>query len=156
MVDRQATSSAHPPLGLQWRSNTFFIVLTVGMGAFVDFFLYALLVPVLPFMLKDRVGVPDDHIQTTISNLLAIYAAASVIMSPIAGFLADKFSSSRQLPFVCGLILLLLATVLLAVGQSIAVLAIARFLQGASGGVVWTIGMAISMFSSQIGNICLY
>lgn len=143
MVDRQATSSAHPPLGLQWRSNTFFIVLTVGMGAFVDFFLYALLVPVLPFMLKDRVGVPDDHIQTTISNLLAIYAAASVIMSPIAGFLADKFSSSRQLPFVCGLILLLLATVLLAVGQSIAVLAIARFLQGASGGVVWTIGMAI-------------
>ncbi|KAF2855640.1 MFS general substrate transporter [Plenodomus tracheiphilus IPT5] len=143
MVRRQSRDSSPPPLGLRWRSNTFFIVLTVGIGAFVDFFLYALLVPVLPFMLKDRIGVPDDQIQSTISNLLAIYAAASVIVSPITGILADKFASRRQLPFVCGLVLLLLATVLLAVGQSVAVLAIARFLQGASGGVVWTIGMAI-------------
>lgn len=39
--------------------------------------------------------------------------------------------------------MLVCATVLLAVGQSVAVLAIARFLQGASGGVVWTIGLAI-------------
>lgn len=143
MVRKPGADGASLPLGVRWRSNTFFIVLTVGMGAFVDFFLYALLVPVLPFMLKDRIGVPDDRIQSTTSNLLAIYAVASVIMSPIAGFFADKFSSNRQLPFVCGLILLLFATVLLAVGQSVAVLAIARFLQGASGGVVWTIGMAI-------------
>ncbi|KAI8942428.1 hypothetical protein NX059_000500 [Plenodomus lindquistii] len=143
MVETRGRNGSSPPWGLQWRSNTFFIVLTVGMGAFVDFFLYALLVPVLPFMLKDRIHVPDDKIQSTISNLLAIYAAASVAMSPIAGFLADKFASRRQLPFVCGLILLLLATILLAVGQSVPVLALARFLQGASGGVVWTIGMAI-------------
>lgn len=132
-----------PPWGLRWRSHTLFIVLTVGMGTFVDFFLYALLVPVLPFMLRDRIGVPDHQIQRTISGLLAIYAAASGILSPIAGLLADKYASRRQLPFVCGLVFLLLATILLALGQSVAVLAIARFLQGASGGVVWTIGMAI-------------
>jgi MFS family permease len=39
--------------------------------------------------------------------------------------------------------MLVFATVLLAVGQSVAILAVARFLQGASGGVVWTIGLAI-------------
>jgi MFS family permease len=113
------------------------------MSAFTDLFLYGLIVPVLPFMLKDRVNMPDSQIQSTISNLLAIYAAASVAASPIAGILADKFSNSRQLPFVLGLLMLVCATVLLAVGQSVAVLAVARFLQGASGGVVWTIGLAI-------------
>jgi MFS family permease len=132
-----------PPRGLKWRAHTFFIVFTVGMGAFVDLFLYGLIVPVLPFLLKDRIGLPDSEIQDTISNLLAIYAAASCAASPIAGILADKFSKSRQLPFLLGLILLLLSTILLALGRSVAVLAIARFLQGASGGVVWTIGIAI-------------
>lgn len=143
MLDRLVTSGSKPPKGLKWRSNTVFIVFTVGMGAFTDLFLYGLIVPVLPFMLKDRVGLPGSQIQGTVSNLLAVYAAASVAASPIAGILADKFSNSRQLPFALGLVMLVFATVLLAVGQSVCALALARFLQGASGGVVWTIGLAI-------------
>lgn len=94
-------------------------------------------------MLQDRVHIPNSQIQSTISNLLAIYAAASMVVSPIAGILADRLSSSRQLPFLLGLVLLLLATILLAVGATVPVLAAARFLQGASGGVVWTIGIAL-------------
>ncbi|RMZ72702.1 membrane transporter [Pyrenophora seminiperda CCB06] len=137
--------SSTPPLGLRWRSHPLFIIFTVGMGAFVDLFLFGLIVPVLPFLLKDRIHVPDSQIQGTISTLLAVYAAASCAASPIAGILADKFSSSRQLPFLLGLVLLLSSTILLALGQSVTVLAIARFLQGASGGVVWTIGIAIIM-----------
>jgi MFS family permease len=143
MLKRLGFSRSAPPKGLKWRSNTYFIVFTVGMGAFTDLFLYGLIVPILPFMLKDRVNMPDSQIQSTVSNLLAIYAAASVAASPIAGILADKFSKTRQLPFVLGLLMLVCATILLAVGQSVAVLALARFLQGASGGVVWTIGLAI-------------
>ncbi|EUC27493.1 hypothetical protein COCCADRAFT_111551 [Bipolaris zeicola 26-R-13] len=135
-------SSSAPP-GLKWRSHPFFVVLTVGTGAFVDLFLYGLIVPVLPFLLKDRIDMPDSQVQSTISYLLAVYAAASCAASPIAGVLADKFSNSRQVPFLLGLIMLLLSTVLLALGRSVAVLAIARILQGASGGVVWTIGIAI-------------
>ncbi|CAI9632470.1 unnamed protein product [Alternaria burnsii] len=138
------------PRGLRWRSHPLFIVFTVGMGAFVDLFLYGLIVPVLPFLLKDRIDLPDSQIQSTISNLLAVYAAASCAASPIAGILADKWSSSRQLPFLLGLILLLLSTILLALGRSVAVLAIARFLQGASGGVVWTIGIALVI--ETVGN----
>ena len=134
--------SSAPP-GLKWRSHPVFVVFTVGTGAFVDLFLYGLIVPVLPFLLKDRIELPNSHIQSTISYLLAIYAAASCAISPIAGVLADRFSSSRQLPFLLGLTMLLLSTILLALGRSVAVLAIARFLQGASGGVVWTIGIAI-------------
>jgi MFS family permease len=143
MLKRPVPSDSSPPKGLKWRSNTLFIILTVGMGAFTDLFLYGLIVPVLPFMLKERVNLPDSEIQGTISNLLAIYAAASVIASPIAGILADKYSNSRQLPFVLGLVMLVFATVLLALGKSVAILGLARFLQGASGGVVWTVGLAI-------------
>ena len=143
MLKQMDFSGPAPPRGLKWRSHTLFIVSTVGMGAFTDMFLYGLIVPCLPFILKDRIDIPDSHIQSTISNLLAFYAAASCVASPIAGVLADKFSSSRHIPFVLGLVMLVFATLLLALGQSVAVLAIARFLQGASGGVVWTIGLAI-------------
>lgn len=87
-------------------------------------------------MLKDRVHVPDARIQSTISDLLAVYAAASCLTSPIAGILADRLASSRQLPFLLGLILLLLSTILLAFGKSVPVLVLARLLQGASGGIV--------------------
>lgn len=138
------------PIGLQWRSNTVFICVTVGMGAFTDMFLYGIIVPVLPFMLQDRVHVPSSQIQSTISNLLAMYAAASCVASPIAGILADRFSSSRQLPFLLGLIMLLLSTILLAMGTSVPVLSIARLLQGASGGTVWTIGLALLL--ETVGN----
>ncbi|KAF2019947.1 MFS general substrate transporter [Aaosphaeria arxii CBS 175.79] len=140
-----STDSCHSnaPIGLKWRSNTLFICLTVGIGAFTDMFLYGLIVPVLPFMLQDRVKLPESEIQTTISNLLAIYAAASCVASPLAGVMADRFASSRQFPFLIGLILLLASTVLLALGSSIPVLALARALQGASGGFVWTIGLAL-------------
>lgn len=110
---------------------------------FTDMFLYGLIVPVLPFMLEERVHTPKSQIQSYVSTLLAVYAAASMVASPVSGILADKLSSSRQLPFLLGLIILALATVLLAVGQSIVVLTIARLLQGASSGVVWTVGLAL-------------
>lgn len=113
MLKPSGMRNSKPPRGLKWRSNTYFIVFTVGAGAFTDLFLYGLIVPVLPFMLKERVGLPDSQIQSTVSNLLAVYAAASCTLSPIAGILADKFSNSRQIPFVSGLVLLMAATVLL-------------------------------------------
>lgn len=85
--------------------------------------------------------------------LLAVYAGASCAASPITGVLSDKLSSTRKLPFLLGLIMLALATVLLALGQSVAILALARFLQGTSGGIVWTIGIAIIKDSVDQENL---
>src|SRR6186713_2843194 len=107
---KRGLSQSDAPVGLRWRSNAFFICCTVGFGAFTDVFLYGLFVPVLPFMLQDRVKIPDAEMQRTISNLLAIYAGASTLSSPIAGVLADRLSASRQLPFLLGLVLLFLST----------------------------------------------
>ncbi|KAF2083716.1 MFS general substrate transporter [Saccharata proteae CBS 121410] len=130
------------PYGLKWRSHPLFIVFTVGMGMFVDMILYGLIVPVVPFMLEDRIHVPPDQVQGYVSSLLAFYAGASVVCSLPFGWLADRYGG-RQLPFLLGLAALASATVLLAVGQSIAVLAVARALQGMSGAVVWVVGLAL-------------
>lgn len=148
------------PWGLKWRSSTIFIVSTVGIGLFTDLFLYGLVVPILPFILQDRVGTPQDQIQSHVSVLLAAYAGASVLFSPPAGIIADHLSS-RQLPFLVGLVALLLATLLLFLGQTVAVLAIARVLQGISAAVVWTIGLALILdtvgpdnLGKTIGSVC--
>ena len=130
------------PWGLRWRSNTLFIVSTVAVGLFTDLFLYGLIVPVIPYLLRQRIGTPRHQVQGYTSGLLAAYAGASVVFSFPAGILADR-TKTRQAPFLCGLFALLGATVMLAVGQSIAVLVVARILQGTSGAVVWTIGLAM-------------
>lgn len=130
------------PIGLQWRSSTLFIVSTVGIGLFTDLFLYGLVVPILPFILQDRIHLQPDQIQSHVSGLLAAYAGASVLFSPPAGIIADKLPT-RQLPFLVGLTALLLATLLLFLGQNVAVLTVARILQGISAAVVWTIGLAL-------------
>lgn len=137
-----STSSSKPPFGLRWRANTIFILTTVAVGMFTDLFLYGLVVPILPFMLKERISLPDDKVQSYVSGLLAAYAGASVIFSIPIGIIADK-TNARRTPFLCGLTALLAATLILALGQNIPMLIVARILQGTSAAVVWTVGLAM-------------
>ena len=135
-------AASKPPWGLRWRSHTLFIISTVGIGLFTDLFLYGLVVPILPFILRDRVSLPAAQIQSHVSGLLAAYAGASVLCSPVAGIIADRVTS-RQTPYLAGLFALLGATLMLCLGQNVPVLVVARVLQGISAAVVWTIGLAL-------------
>ncbi len=141
-----------PPPGLRWRASTVFIVATVAVGIFTDLFLYGLIVPVLPFLLHDRISVPQDQVQSYASALLASNAGASVVFSLPAGWIADR-TSSRRLPFLSGLAALLAATLMLSLGKSIAVLVMARIFQGMSGAVVWTVGLAMIMDTVGVENL---
>ncbi|KAI0423782.1 major facilitator superfamily domain-containing protein [Xylaria sp. FL1042] len=132
----------NPPWALRWRSNTLFIIATVAIGLFTDLFLYGLIVPVLPFMLRSRLSIPENEVQPYVSSLLAASAGASVVSSVPAGWIADR-TNARQLPYLSGLAALLAATILLALGRSINVLVVARILQGMSAAVVWTVGLAM-------------
>ncbi|MCJ1231454.1 hypothetical protein MMC12_008131 [Toensbergia leucococca] len=60
----------------------------------------------------------------------------------IAGWLADR-SASRQSSFFAGLAMLFGATLFFAVGSSPIILMVARFFQGASSGIVFTVGLAL-------------
>ncbi len=131
---------------------SFVVVATVAIGLFTDLFLYGLVVPILPYMLRDRVGLPPDQIQSNVSGLLAAYAGASVVCSPLAGLLADRMTT-RQAPFLAGLTALLGATVLLFTGQTLPVLIVARVLQGISAAFVWPIGLALCLETVGPGNL---
>ena len=149
------------PWGLDWRSRPSFITATVALGLFTDLFLYGIVVPVLPFMLRDRLSIPESQIQSHASGLLAAYAGAAVLFSIPAGWITDKIGS-RQPPFLGGLMLLFSATIMLAFGRSVAVLVVARLLQGISAAVVWTAGLAMvqdtvgpGKMGQAIGAVCI-
>ncbi|MCJ1443716.1 MAG: hypothetical protein MMC23_004216 [Stictis urceolatum] len=146
------TDYNRPPPLLHIRSHTLFITTTIGVGLFTDLFLYGLLVPIIPFLLQERLDVPKSQQQTLTSGMLTAYAGASVLFSPIAGFIADR-TSSRQLPFLLGLILLLLGCLGLYLGQSVPALILARILQGLSAAVVWTVGLALCLDTVGPGDL---
>lgn len=137
-------ASSDIPRGLEWRCSTGFILATVGIGMFTDLFLYGLIVPILPFILRNRLQIPRSEVQYYTSLLLACFAGAQVLFSLVAGYLADKLPS-RQPPFLFGLAAMFASTAMLFWGQSIPMLVAARVLQGMSASVVWTIGLALCM-----------
>lgn len=135
-------NSERPPLFLNFRTSTVFITVTVAFAIFTDIFVYGIIVPVIPFALTERAGVPQSDIQYWVSILLAIYGAALLVTAPFCGWLADR-SSSRRTPLLLGLLALAGSTVMLCVGRSIGVIAAGRVLQGMSAAVVWVVGLAL-------------
>lgn len=71
-----------------------------------------------------------------------MYGAALLVSSPILGWLADRIES-RQWPLLMGLLALAGSTVMLCLGNSIALLAAGRALQGVSAAVVWVVSLAL-------------
>jgi MFS family permease len=135
-------NTERPPALLSSRTSTAFITVTVAFAIFTDIFVYGIIVPVIPFALTERAGVPESDIQYWISILLAIYGAALLVTAPVCGWLADR-SSSRRTPLLLGLLALAGSTVMLCVGRSIGVIAAGRVLQGMSAAVVWVVGLAL-------------
>lgn len=133
---------ASPPSFLKIRSSTSFILSTICLAVFTDIFLYAVIVPVIPFAIGARAGVPESDIQRWVSVLLAVYGGALLVASPIAGWYADN-SSSRRFPLLIGLLALAGATLILCLAQAVWLLVLGRVLQGISAATVWTVGTAL-------------
>jgi MFS family permease len=127
------------PWGMRWRSSRSFILATVGLGLFTDLILYGIGIPVLPFLLQNRLQIPNEELQLYASGLLAIYSASCVLFSVPAGWIASVVGS-RQI-FLAGLAFLLVSTVIFSFARDFILLASSRVLQGASGAVVWTAGL---------------
>lgn len=140
------------PWSLKWRSRTSFIISTIALGFFTDFFLYALPVPILPYILKDRLHLPAPRIQSVSSSLLATHTIICAIFSPIAAILTDK-CAGRKFPYLVGILLLLLATIVFFLGDHVAILVLARAVQGISGALVWTVGQAILIDTVGAKNV---
>lgn len=151
-------ATSPPPYLLRYRSSNFFIITTICIAVFSDIFLYGIIVPVIPFALESRVDVAPSSTQSYVSILLAVYGAALLVGSPVAGWYADN-SSSRRLPLLAGLLALLGATVMLCFARTVALLVVGRILQGLSAAIVWTVGLALlvdTVGQKDIGQIVGY
>ncbi|KAI9369318.1 major facilitator superfamily domain-containing protein [Aspergillus egyptiacus] len=130
------------PWKLEFRSSKGFVTSVVAIAIFTDVFIFGMIIPILPEVLKTRVSTPEDELQKWMSILLAAFGGALFISSPIFGYFADK-SSSRQAPFLIGLLALGGSTVMFWFAHTLSALVVARLLQGISAAVVWTVGMAL-------------
>ncbi|KAL3431769.1 major facilitator superfamily domain-containing protein [Aspergillus tetrazonus] len=141
------------PWMVELRSSKAFVTWVVAIAVFTDVFIYGMIIPILPDVLKTRVSIPEDELQKWISILLAAFGGALFVGSPFFGYLADK-TSSRQAPFMVGLLALAGSTVVFWFARTIEALVIARTFQGLSCAVVWTVGMALivdTMGKDQVG-----
>ena len=73
--------------------------------------------PILPYMLQERVKLDHDKAQAVTSNSLALYAIAQIISCPFVGVIADKMPE-RKTPMLVALVFGLGSTVLMAVATS--------------------------------------
>ncbi|KAB8290735.1 hypothetical protein EYC80_008372 [Monilinia laxa] len=149
---RRVDPSSPPPYFLKFRSSNPFIISTVCAAVFTDIFLYGIIVPVVPFSLSSRAGVPESSVQSWVSILLAVYGAALLIGSPISGYYADH-SSSRRLPLLIGLIAMVGSTIMMCLAKSVTLFILGRVFAGLSTAIVWTVGQALLVDTVGQGEI---
>ncbi|GAA5855560.1 hypothetical protein JCM9279_005121 [Rhodotorula babjevae] len=140
------------PTCLRLRSSTWFIALAVGWGILVDLSAYSLVVPVVPFRLE---ALGYDDIGGKTGWLVAAYAAGLIVSSPVAGWMGAKYKN-RQIPLTLGLLFMAGAVILFMESESFALMVVARVLQGFSGTVLWTIGLALlvdSVPAQRLGTV---
>jgi MFS family permease len=152
--DRGDPLTSKPPRWLQWRSSTRYICYSAFIATFTDGFLYGAIVPVIPFSLVDRTGVPEDTVQKWLTLFLVTFGLSMAIGAPVAGWGLGRLSS-RNVPILIGLGVAFAATVLFWVGRAPWWLVIARALQGLSAPLINTTALALvadSVGRDQIGR----
>ncbi|WVN87705.1 uncharacterized protein L203_102893 [Cryptococcus depauperatus CBS 7841] len=139
VVRRTDLKAPKLPWGANWRASTWFITLVVTMGTSTDILTYAIVVPVLPFRLQD---MGYHNVSALTSWLLLAYSMGIVISTPFIAWFFHKHLYRRG-PLVVAILVLEGALVLFMLAKPYWVMVLSRFLQGAAGAVIWTVGFAL-------------
>src|SRR5271166_1655357 len=110
------------------RTHPTLILAVLSLGGLAYAMLSSSVVPALPTMQR-ALGVSE----TEITWLLTAYLLSASVGTAIIGRLGDMYGKERVL--LITLVVLSLGTLLAAVSSSLVVLILARFIQGASGGI---------------------
>lgn len=105
-------------------------------------FLFGFIVPLLPYMIEHRLGLPPSSTQRTTTALLSTLGLISILAAPIIGHLAD-LAPSRKLPLLLSLAVGVAGTLLVATTISLPAIFAGRVLQGLSGTGAWIICFAM-------------
>ncbi|WP_233188093.1 MFS transporter [Actinomyces qiguomingii] len=111
-------------------------VVVACVALFTDMLVYGILIPVLPLLRAVTEAGPSAT-----GLLFAAYAAALVIVTPIAGRVVDK--RGPRGPLLAALVGLAGACLLFTIGGPYWLLLTARTLQGAAAGLSWVAGLSL-------------
>lgn len=103
--------------GYRWRSSQAFIIFTATLGLFSETFLYAFIVPILSYMVEDRLGLPSTQTQWLTTALLTTHGFVAMASAPIIAHFADK-TPDRRMPFLLALTGCAVGTLLVAICSS--------------------------------------
>jgi len=127
----------------QRRSHPSFIILTVAIGQFSDFFLFGMRVPLLPYLIHAHLpSVPESEVQSRVATLLASCSLALLVVAVPAGWVAD-FRAWRGRLYLVGLGALFSATVTFYTSRSFDMMVASRVLNGGSAAVVYAAGFSM-------------
>ncbi|KAF7171149.1 hypothetical protein CNMCM5623_003578 [Aspergillus felis] len=149
------TSVREAKWGQEWRSSSWFIVTAMAMALFTDTFLYTFLVPILPYVVEDRLGLDSSLTQRISFALLSESAAVAVVLNFFIGHYADK-SESKRVWLLSALVAALLGSAYLALATSVVHIFIGRFIQAIASSFMWVVGYATiadSVDSKRLGMI---
>ncbi|KAG0054956.1 hypothetical protein BGZ83_009940 [Gryganskiella cystojenkinii] len=114
------------------------VACVVAMALFTDMVVYGVVVPILPMIVKERLGGSSSDV----GLLFACYAIGLLASTPFFAILSDKYQN-RRIPMMVGMLGLAVATVGFSLASNYWVLILARIGQGSAGGASWTIGLGL-------------
>jgi multidrug resistance protein len=117
-------------------SSRTFVLSLVGFATFTDIVAYSVAVPVLPD-LTQRLGGSA----TTLGLMFASFGGVALVVAIPMGAVSDRIG--RKAPLGGGLVVLAVATLMLAYADTLPSIFAARLVQGAADAVTWVVGFAL-------------
>ncbi|KAI4522902.1 MFS general substrate transporter [Schizophyllum commune Loenen D] len=132
-------STASPPIGLRWRSSSWFTTIVVGLGITTDLLVYSIIIPVLPFQLQE---LGYSGVSGLVGWLLFAYSAGLALFTIPIAVLSERWGA-RRWPLIVGLLILVGSQVMMMEAPTYWVMCLARIIQGFASSIVWVLGLAL-------------
>ncbi|KAI9594177.1 major facilitator superfamily domain-containing protein [Syncephalis fuscata] len=114
------------------------LMFLVSLVLFNDMLIYGVVVPVLPLIVRERLGGDAK----SVGFLFGSVAIGILIATPVFGILSDKYNTRRR-PMMVALLCCAVATFSFAFATTFWQLLVARIMQGVAGGASWTISLSM-------------
>ncbi|KAL6867167.1 MFS general substrate transporter [Trichoderma novae-zelandiae] len=134
-----------------WRSSEELVTFAVAFAVFTDGMVYDLVIPFLPELFTGRLKTPPEDVDSWAALSLESFGMALLITNWIAGYIDGGVAKSR--PFLVGIGVMLVATLLFFLSMDPYLVIFARALQGASEALVWVSGIALLVSRVDEANL---
>ncbi|KAJ5172998.1 hypothetical protein N7492_005591, partial [Penicillium capsulatum] len=135
-------SSRSRPYGYRWRTSKLLILSTACIALLTETLLYGFLVPILPYMLEDRLHMDPANTQSLTATLLSMHGLIPLVSAPVIANIVDRIGS-RQRSLLVSLVVCLIGTFLVALSRAFWALCLGRGLQAIAGSGAWIVCLAI-------------